>query len=192
MITANFNELLEESAKIHGHLCAGQVIGVRMAILGLHIIGISEPKGIDRKKLLVFVEIDRCATDAIQSVTGCSLGHRTMKFYDYGKMAATFYNIETSAAVRVVAREEAREIAQTMYPYSKYGYDKYTAQMLAYQTMTTEELFTWANVSVNVKPEDMPGRPLVRVQCSMCGEFVQDNRHITRDARHICKPCFKG
>ncbi len=108
----DFDSLLDESAKIHGHLCPGQVLGVRMSMLGLKKICIKEPKGKDRKNIIVFVEMDRCATDAVQSVTGCSLGHRTMKFMDYGKMAATFLNLKTGRAVRVIAREDSREKAK--------------------------------------------------------------------------------
>ncbi|MBW2329055.1 MAG: formylmethanofuran dehydrogenase subunit E family protein, partial [Deltaproteobacteria bacterium] len=100
----SFDNLLEISTKIHGHLCAGQVIGVRMSMLGLERIGIDDPKGADRKKLYVLVEIDRCATDAIQSVTGCSLGKRSMRWMDFGIMAATFVNLETGKAVRITAR----------------------------------------------------------------------------------------
>src|SRR5512145_3034275 len=96
---SDFEALLSESARIHGHLCAGQVLGVRMSMLGLREIGIGDPKGSDRKSLVVFVEMDRCATDAVQSVTGCSLGKRSMKFMDYGKMAATFLNLRTQMAV---------------------------------------------------------------------------------------------
>src|SRR3989337_1677562 len=104
----DFESLLNESVRTHGHLCPGQVLGVRMALYGLNGIGMDDPKGKDRKKLLVIVEVDRCATDALQSVTGCSLGKRSMKFVDYGKMAATFVNLGTGNALRVVAREEAR------------------------------------------------------------------------------------
>ncbi len=102
-LSLDFEDLLSESARIHGHLCPGQVLGVRMAIFGLGLVGIEDPRGSDRKKTYLFVEIDRCATDALQSVTGCSLGHRTMKFLDYGKMAATFVNLVSNRAVRIVA-----------------------------------------------------------------------------------------
>ena len=64
----SFENLLDVSTKIHGHICAGQVIGVRLSMLGLERIGIDDPKGADRKKLYVLVEIDRCAADAIQSL----------------------------------------------------------------------------------------------------------------------------
>ena len=133
----DFEALLNESVKIHGHLCPGQVLGVKMSMLGLREIGIEDPKGKDRKSLIVFVEMDRCATDAVQSVTGCSLGHRTMKFTDYGKMAATFVNLKTGRAVRVVAKEESREKAKKYFPDIE---DKYKAQLEAYKVMSDKEL----------------------------------------------------
>lgn len=184
-----FEYLLNESVKIHGHLCPGQVLGVKMSMLGLRLIGIGDPKGMDRKNLIVFVEMDRCATDAVQSVTGCSLGHRTMKFMDYGKMAATFVNLKTGKAVRVIAREDAREKAKEMFPNAE---NKYTAQLEAYKIMSDNELFDVMDVRVEIMPEDMPGRPLKRVSCDICGEYVQDMREVYRDGRILCKPCAEG
>jgi len=188
-VKAEFESLLEESVKIHGHLCPGQVLGVKMSMLGLKEIGIEDPKGKDRKSLIVFVEMDRCATDAVQSVTGCSLGHRTMKFMDYGKMAATFFNLKTQKAVRVVAKEEAREKAKEYFPAIE---DKYKAQLEAYKTMPDEELFDVMNVTVSIKPEDMPGRPLKRIRCEGCGEYVQDMREIYNNGKALCRPCAEG
>jgi len=184
-----FESLLDESARIHGHLCPGQVLGVRMSMLGLREAGITDPRGRDRKSIIVFVEMDRCATDAVQSVTGCSLGHRTMKFMDYGKMAATFVNLRTRKAVRVLAREDAREAARTLVPHIA---DKYAAQLEAYKIMQDHELFDVMEVSVAVPPEDMPGRPLSRVRCQSCGEHVQDMREVLRDGKTLCRPCAKG
>jgi formylmethanofuran dehydrogenase subunit E len=184
-----FESLLRESSNIHGHLCPGQVLGVRMSILGLQKIGLEDPKGKDRKGLIVFVEMDRCATDAIQSVTGCSLGHRTMKFMDYGKMAATFLNLQTGRALRVVAREDAKGRAKEYFPGHK---DKYAAQIEAYKVMSNEELFDWEEVDTKLDPHDMPGRPLKRVRCSMCGESVQDGREVHVKGRILCKPCAIG
>ena len=182
----DFETLLAESAKTHGHLCPGQVLGVRMSMLGLREIGITDPKGKDRKSIIVFVEMDRCATDAVQSVTGCTLGHRTMKFLDYGKMAATFVNIKSGRAVRVLAREEAREAARTLFPGIP---DKHAAQLEAYKIMPDAELFAVMEVQVRIRPEDLPGRPLRRVQCQSCGEQVQDNRDVQRDGRVLCMAC---
>lgn len=186
MASNGFESLLDESVKIHGHLCPGQVLGVRMALLGLREIGIEEPKGKDRKSLMVFIEMDRCATDAVQSVTGCSLGHRTMKFMDYGKMAATFVNLKTGKATRVIAKEKAREDARSYCP--DIG-DKYAAQLEAYKVMPDEELFDTMEVTVQIKPEDMPGRPLRRVICEQCGEAVQDMREISSGGKTVCRAC---
>jgi formylmethanofuran dehydrogenase subunit E len=181
-----FDNLLEESVKVHGHLCAGQVLGVRMSMLGLRSIGISDPKGADRKKLIVFVEMDRCATDAVQSVTGCSLGRRSMKFMDFGKMAATFVNLKTNKAVRVVAKEESRDAAKSRMTSLV---DKYKAQIEAYKIMSETELFDIQTVAVNLKPEDLPGRPLRRIQCQSCSEHVQDMREVLVDGIVLCRQC---
>jgi len=186
----DFQALLRESVRVHGHLCPGQVLGVRMAIYGLRGVGIRDPKGADRKSLYLFVEIDRCATDALQSVTGCSLGKRTMRFVDYGKMAATFLNLSTGRALRVVAREEARELARDYFPHIR---DKYRQQLEAYKVMPDEELFEAMEVQVQVAPEDMPGRPLRRVQCVRCAEWVQDSRDVPGpDGRPLCRACASG
>lgn len=184
-----FEEILAESVKTHGHLCPGQVLGVRLALLGLRLIGITDPKGKDRKRFLVFVEIDRCATDAIQSVTGASLGKRSLKFVDYGIMAATFYHLETRKAFRIIAREEAREAADRYFPEIE---DKYRRQLEAYRVMPEEELFEVQEVVVEPSPFDLPGRPRRRVRCEACGVFVQDGREVERDGRTLCRPCAFG
>jgi len=181
--------LLDESVRMHGHLCPGQVLGVRMSMLGLKNVGIEDPKGKDRKNLIVIVELERCATDAVQSVTGCSLGHRTMKFRDYGKMAVTFVNLSTGKATRVIAREDSREKAKDICPDID---NAYAAQAEAYKVMTDHDLFTVMDVRVVLKPEDMPGRPLRRVQCSRCGEYVQDMREMIVDGKVVCRPCSEG
>jgi formylmethanofuran dehydrogenase subunit E len=184
-----FDAALKESVRVHGHLCAGQVLGVRMTILGLSEIGILDPKGVDRKSLIVFVEMDRCATDAIQSVTGCSLGKRSMKFMDYGKMAATFLNLKTGKALRVVAREDSRQRAKKLFPDIQ---NKYAGQLEAYRIMTNEELFDVMEVTINVAPQDMPGRPMRRVQCDCCGEHVQDMREVYQNGKALCIGCAQG
>jgi formylmethanofuran dehydrogenase subunit E len=184
-----FQKLLDASVKTHGHLCPGQVLGVRMSMHGLDLIGIKDPKGEDRKKLIVYVEIDRCATDAIQSVTGCSLGKRSLKFVDLGKMAATYVNLETGKAVRIVAKEEARDKAKNYFPDIE---DKYKAQLEAYKIMPDEDLFEWKEVKVDIPKQDMPGRPLQRITCEDCGEYVQDMREMNIDGRLVCRSCGEG
>jgi formylmethanofuran dehydrogenase subunit E len=183
-----FEQLLEKSTKIHGHICAGQVIGVRMSMIGLREIGIDDPKA-QRKDFYVLVEIDRCATDAIQTVTGCSLGKRSLKWLDYGIMAATFVNLKTGKAVRITALEESRETSKKYCP--EIG-DKYKQQLEAYRIMPEAELFKVQPVKITVPEEDMPGRPKRRVQCERCGDWVQDCREVMQDGKPLCKPCAHG
>jgi formylmethanofuran dehydrogenase subunit E len=185
----NFETLLQESVKVHGHLCPGQVLGVKMSLLGMRKVGIQDPRSRDRKNLFVFVELDRCATDAIQSVTGCSLGRRTMKFMDYGKLAATFVNLRTGKAVRVSGREDAREKAKSV---SNGGEHKYAAQIAAYKIMPEDELFDTMEVDVQLRPEDMPGRPMKRIKCDLCREDIQDMREVYKEGKVVCRSCAGG
>lgn len=185
----SFETLLAESVALHGHLCAGQVVGVRMSMLGLELLGIRDPEGADRKKLYVVVEIDRCATDAIQSVTGCSLGKRSLRWVDVGIMAATFVNLETAEAVRITAREQARELADH---YRSDIVDRHQRQLAAYQEMPDEALFTVQRVRVAIAETDLPGRPLRRVCCERCGDWVQDGREEHLDGRIVCRSCAHG
>src|SRR5246127_4849466 len=112
----SIDEYLQDAEQAHGHLCAGQVLGVRLAMLGLSKLGIEDPRGKDRKRLVTFVEIDRCATDAIAVVTGCRLGKRALKFRDWGKLAATFVDVESGRAVRIAARESSKALARQLHP----------------------------------------------------------------------------
>ncbi len=185
----SFEDLLEEATRIHGHVCAGQVIGVRMCMLALALLEIDDPKGGDRKKLYVFVEIDRCATDAIQTVTGCSLGKRSMTWVDHGVMAATFVNLESGAAVRVTALEESRELSKK---YCNDISDKYARQLEAYKIMPEEELFRVESVSVDIPEENLPGRPLKRVKCDKCSDWVQDKRDVLVEGQILCRSCAHG
>ena len=135
----DFQTLLDISAKAHGHLCPGQVVGVRMAMLGCKLIGMDDPSRPDQiKKLIVYVEMDRCAADAVACVTGVRLGRRSLKFVDYGIMAATFVNLETGQAYRVLSTEDARSLVALYAP----GVQGKAAQQLeAYRRMPDSVLF---------------------------------------------------
>jgi formylmethanofuran dehydrogenase subunit E len=186
----SLDELLVECGSLHGHMCAGQLLGARMAVLGCRLIGIDDPRGADRKKLLVWVEIDRCMADAVGAVTGVRLGKRSLKYQDYGKVAATFFNIETGEAVRVVALEESRALADARYPEIE---SKKERQFRAYRQATDEELFKVERVRVEYGEMDAPGRPLLRVTCVRCGEGVNDGREVrSADGLVLCRPCASG
>jgi len=180
----SLDELLKESASLHGHSCAGQILGARMAILGCREVGIDEPKGC--KKLIVCVEMDRCATDAIQAATGCSLGRRTLKFLDYGKMAATFINSDTRKAVRILARDDARTLAPA---YCPDAVNPREAQKSAYGKMPDDVLFSIQQVKPDIAEENMPGFRGRRVYCDRCGEGINFRREIRMAGETLCIPC---
>jgi formylmethanofuran dehydrogenase subunit E len=173
----SFQELLVLAEAAHGHMCAGQILGVRMAMLACRRLGVDDPRGADRKRLVTFVEIDRCATDAIGMVTGCRLGKRALKFRDWGKMAATFVNLATGQAIRVVALENSRELAALRFPEVE---SKAKQQMMAYRELSDEELFCEQWVAVDLTDREMPGYKGARVACAECGEGVNFGRFVER------------
>jgi len=182
----SLDEYLQEAEQAHGHLCAGQVLGVRLAMLGLTKLGIDDPRGKDRKRLVTFVEIDRCATDAVAVVTGCRLGKRALKFRDWGKMAATFVDVDSGKAVRIAAKESSKALARQMHPELK---NKNSQQMLAYREMPADELFTTQWVRVDLPPEEFPGYKGERLVCAICGEGINFHREVHRDEKVLCRGC---
>jgi formylmethanofuran dehydrogenase subunit E len=182
----SLDDLLHEAERTHGHLCAGQVLGVRMAMLGLEKLGIEDPRGKDRKRLVTFVEIDRCATDAIAVVTGCRLGKRALKFRDWGKMAATFVDVSTGKAIRIAAKESSKALARTMHPEIE---SKNQQQMLAYREMAEDDLFEKQWVKVELPAEEFPGYKGERIVCAECGEGINFRREVLRDGRVLCRAC---
>jgi formylmethanofuran dehydrogenase subunit E len=186
----DFQSLLKSSAAAHGHLCPGQVVGVRMAMLGCRLIGLDEPTAHDQiKKLIVYIEMDRCTADAVAHVTGVKLGRRSLKFMDYGIMAATFVNLETGKAFRVVSTEEARDLAPHFAPEIS---GKHAQQLEAYKRMPDNLLFRVQQVKVAINEFDMPGPTRCKATCSQCGQVVRDHREVLKDGRPYCRPCAEG
>ncbi len=178
------DEYLVLAEKAHGHLCAGQVLGVRLAMCGLRELGIEDPVA-DRKRLVTYVEIDRCVTDAVALVANCRLGKRALKFYDWGKVAATFVDLQTGRAVRIAAKESSKQRAREMFP----ALEKEAGQQQAYRVMSEEELFDRQWVRVSVPPEDLPGFKGPRVVCAECGEGINFKREMLVDGRTLCRRC---
>ncbi len=199
---STLDELLLEAERAHGHLCAGQILGVRMAMLALDRLGIREPRkktlangelNPDRKRPVVFVEIDRCATDAIGVVTGARVGKRALKLRDWGKMAATFVDLNAKLegeapeykGLRVVALESSKERARALHP----ELPKNEQQMQAYRELPNAELFAEEWVRVPLPPSEFPGFKGERVVCARCGEGVNFDRFIETGGERLCLAC---
>ncbi len=184
----SLDELLRKAEAAHGHLCAGQILGVRMALLGLDRLGIADPLEADRKRLVTYVEIDRCATDAIGLVTGCRLGKRALKFRDWGKMAATFVDLASGRGIRIVALDSSRELARRLYPHIE-GVSR--KQMQAYRELPVDQLFREQWVRVPVAETELPGYKGERIQCARCGEGVNFGRFSQIGDERLCLSCSK-
>jgi formylmethanofuran dehydrogenase subunit E len=197
---SELDELLHEAEVAHGHLCAGQILGVRMAMLAMNRLGIHSPRkrtlangelNPDRKRPVVFVEIDRCATDAIGVVTGARVGKRALKLRDWGKMAATFIDLDaklapdTYKAIRIVALEGSKQLARELHP----ELDKNEAQMRAYRELPDDELFSEQWVRVPLSPSEFPGYKGERLACTRCGEGINFDRFIERNGERLCLAC---
>jgi formylmethanofuran dehydrogenase subunit E len=180
----SLEEFVEDARRVHGHTCAGQILGIRLAMLGLRELGIDDPVK-ERKRLVTFVEIDRCATDAVQLVTGCRLGKRALKFKDFGKVAATFLDLHSGRAVRIVAREDSKARAREMFP----ELDKEQGQRRAYRELPDDILFTRQWVKVELPPEELPGYKAPRIVCAGCGEGINFKREIVRNGQTLCRAC---
>lgn len=177
-------EYLDLAAVAHGHICAGQVLGVRLAMLGLKELGIDDPIA-ERKRLVTYVEIDRCVTDAVALVANCRLGKRALKFRDWGKVAATFCDLQTGRAVRIAAKESSKQAAKERFP----ELPREAGQQKAYAELTDEVLFTKEWVKVDVQPEELPGFKGPRIVCAECGEGINFKREVLRDGRTLCRAC---
>ena len=169
-----FRDDVERAVAFHGHLCSGQCLGVRMAHMGLRLLGLDNET--DRKKIMVFVECNRCPADAIMTATGCTVGKRTYYFIDLGKTAATFVNLETRKAVRVT-RKAHRHPAE--------GEDL----LDFYEALPEEGWLEAKEVAVALKEGDMPGPPVEVVTCNRCGEEVTDGRHVEVAGVILCRIC---
>jgi formylmethanofuran dehydrogenase subunit E len=177
-------DYLQKSSRHHSHLCPRQILGVRMGLLGMKVLGFDTPP--PKKRLLVIVESDGCFADGITAATDCTVGHRTLRVEDYGKTAAVFVDTVTGRAVRVAP---ALDIRQKAYAYAPNEPRHYFAQMQAYQIMPDEEMFTVREVTLGTPIEAILSRPGVRVNCDVCGEEIINEREIKQNGLTLCRAC---
>src|SRR5512139_1880159 len=146
--------LLEISSRGHDHLCPRQILGVRMGLAGIGALCFeSNPK---HKRLLIICETDGCFADGITAATGCTVGHRTLRVEDYGKVAATFIDTHTGRAVRIAPAPDVRRRACAYAPNET---RHYFAQMQAYQVMPDDELLSVQDVVLSIPVAGIVSRP---------------------------------
>lgn len=172
-----------ESAAQHDRLCPRQVLGVRMGLAGAARFGVEVPRR-DRR-LLAFVETDGCFVDGVIAATGCTVGHRSLRVVDYGRIALTLVDTETREAVRIGVAPGVRQAALA---YAPEEHRRYYAQIEGYQRMPERELLTVVPVSLAYDLDELLGHPR-RVDCSRCGEEVINGRQVDLDGSVVCRAC---
>lgn len=175
---------LNKSASRHRHLCPRQVLGARIGLAGAAALSLLLPR--TDKRLLIILETDGCFADGLEAATGCTVGHRTLKVVDYGKVAATFVDVKTEQAIRVAPQLDVREKAWRFAPDEV---RHYFAQLVGYQQMPDEELLTIQPVQLNTPVSRIVSRPGVRVNCAQCGEEVMNEREVWQGAAAFCQSC---
>jgi formylmethanofuran dehydrogenase subunit E len=178
---SDYEILFKKAKDFHGHVCGGIVLGTRLTIAGLRELGMNPH--VENRNLIVYMEIDRCGADAVQAITGCSLGHRNLKFRDYGKFAATFVDTATGNAVRVAVDEKDRATHDKLE-------QKEMLKLLG--EIPEPEILKIERVRISIPKDDIPGFPHTKEKCSSCGEFIMDNRQVVVDGKVLCKNCGTG
>jgi formylmethanofuran dehydrogenase subunit E len=181
------NDVLKISAARHSHLCPRQVLGARIGLAGAQALGFETPRS--DKRLMVILETDGCFADGVEAATGCSVGHRTLRVEDYGKVAATFEDVKTGQAVRIAP---ALDVRQRAYAYAPDEKRHYFAQLAAYQLMPDNELLSIQEVILSTPVEALVSRPGVRVNCMLCGEEIINEREVWQEGMTLCRACARG
>jgi formylmethanofuran dehydrogenase subunit E len=178
--------LAEYFAKVYedGPPAPGIILDIRICVLAMKLLEIDDPSAL-RRQLIVVAETDRCLPDVIEMVLGCRLANRTLKFRDWGKMAASFLDLTRNRAVRVAARElnEPDDLKAFL------GMEREEALREAYKIFSDEKLMMWQPVIINFQPQDLPGHRSKRVPCSKCGEGISFDRQVERDGLTLCRAC---
>jgi formylmethanofuran dehydrogenase subunit E len=181
---STLEELLQTCAKLHRHLCPRQVLGVRMGLTGGAWLGLDVPQS--GKRLLTIVETDGCGADGIAVATGCWVGRRTLRVFDFGKVAATLIDTKTGRSVRVAPSNNARALARA---YAPQAANRWQAYLVAYQKIPDDELLCLQPVQLKLSLAEILSRSGYRVNCVRCGEEIINEREVLVDGQPWCGGC---
>ncbi|MCB2186227.1 MAG: TraR/DksA C4-type zinc finger protein [Deltaproteobacteria bacterium] len=187
---------IEQAVEFHGHWCPGLAIGLRAGEYALHHLG----RAVD-EEIVALVETDMCAVDAIQVLTGCTLGKGNLLFQDHGKLAFTFYRRADGRGVRLVF--DAARLGSPNSEFMSLNREwlagglapEKEARLLNLRSERTqdimnaplEELF---EIKTPRAPLPRRARILTSLVCEACGEPVMESRTRRLEGRTLCIPCF--
>jgi len=108
---------------------------------------------------------------------------------DNGIMAATFVNLDTQKAFRIISTEESRNLVKLYAPNIT---NQRQQQLEAYKKMSRDDLFIVEEVFVDVPVCDMPGPTRFKAVCARCNTVVRDKREVLKNDEILCRPCAFG
>ncbi|OGN93463.1 MAG: hypothetical protein A2Y88_03745 [Chloroflexi bacterium RBG_13_48_10] len=184
---AKLSTLLQISAAEHSHLCPRQVLGVRMGLAGMNAMDIKAPVTV--KTALVIIETGGCFADGIRAATGATVGHRTLRVQDLGKIAATFTDLKTGTSIRLAPRLDVRTRALDYAPDEP---RRYFAQLQGYQVMPDDELFCSQRVELRIPALQIISHQNARAVCSACREEIINEREVIVEGKVLCQTCAYG
>jgi len=190
------NEQLKRVSDYHGHICPDLVVGCKAVNVGLNSFRQHEKP---ENGLSIIVQNATSAVDAIQCLTGCTLGNQRLIIQDYGKHNYTFISHTTNRATEVRLRnisypdqENFHELEKTLKT------QKGTVHQIAKLRIMLDDWIKWllslADETVFHSSEScrLPPSPETFCHystCPLCGEPVLDSRTVDFQDQSVCLPC---
>jgi formylmethanofuran dehydrogenase subunit E len=178
-VTGQATNKLSEVIAFHGHFCPGLTIGYRMALIGLRELGVERARD---EELVAICENDACGIDAVQYLTGCTLGKGNLILRDNGKQVITFGRRSDNRMIRVSLRHGALDDVEAASPE-----ERRRIMIERLQEAPEDRLFEvrWVETALPAK-----ARIFKSVQCAGCGEGVMEARVRLREGQPLCPDCY--
>jgi formylmethanofuran dehydrogenase subunit E len=188
-----------EVAKFHGHVCPGLTIGYMAAKAGIEELCVD--RDID-EELVTIVENDACGVDAVQVVTGCTIGKGNLIYRDYGKQAFTFIRRDSGKAVRVMLKSSfnidsidpelsklrPKVMSGTATESETLEFKKRLDDVSEHmRKISAEEMFDIKHVNVEIPHK---ARIFNSVKCSKCGVTFAESRSRMQNGEIVCISCY--
>ncbi len=162
----------QKAVEFHGHSCPGLAIGYKAAEAAKEKMGITFASD---EEVVCVTENDACGVDAIQLLTGCSIGKGNLIYRGTGKMAFSFFNRKNGESLRMIIKPFKGEM------------DREERQEYILNS-PVDEIFDFMKPAFSL-PET--ARIFTSVVCESCGESAPEHKMRLQDGKKVCLDCFK-
>jgi formylmethanofuran dehydrogenase subunit E len=164
-------ELWRKAVEFHGHECPGLAIGFKACEVVIEKMGITFSKD---EEIVCVTENDACGVDAIQIITGCTLGKGNLIYRGTGKMAFSFFNRTGKQSIRIILKQFKGEM------------DRKERQEYILNA-PVDELFDFGRPAFEL-PEK--ARRFKTISCEICGEGAPEHKVRLNEGKKVCLDCF--